>query len=207
MSSPLDPTLRSDTTSGDDGDEKGSGKRSMMERHLMKTRAVLVFGAIEPKETRRIVKQLLVLDSVSHEEPIRVYINSPGGVADDGFAIYDVLRFVKAPVITVVTGLAASAATIVMLGADKDKRFVLPNSRIMLHQPSSGVRGTASDIAISAQEILRLRKKANELFARETGHDIKKIEDDMTRDFWMSAEEAVDYGLLTKIITSSTDLP
>jgi ATP-dependent Clp protease protease subunit len=186
--------------------KKASG-RSLMERHALRSRSVLLFGGIEPVLTREVVRQILVLDQISSTKPITVYVNSPGGLADDGFAIYDVMRFVKAPVTTIVTGLAASAATIVMVGAPKDRRFVLPHSRIMLHQPSVGIRGTAADIAISAKEIIRLRLKANELFVRETGKPLDVIEKDMHRDFWMSAQEAVDYGLLTKVVTSATDLP
>lgn len=186
--------------------KKASG-RSLMERHALRSRSVLLFGGIEPVLTREVVRQILVLDQISSTKPITVYVNSPGGLADDGFAIYDVMRFVKAPVTTIVTGLAASAATIVMVGAPKDRRFVLPHSRIMLHQPSVGIRGTAADIAISAKEIIRLRLKANELFVRETGKPLDVIEKDMHRDFWMSAQEAVDYGLLTKVVTSAADLP
>ena len=178
-----------------------------LERLALRSRSVLIFGGIEPKLTREVVKQLLLIDAINSEKPIKVYVNSPGGIADDGFAIFDVMRFVKAPVTVIVTGLAASAGTIIMIGAPKERRFVLPHSRIMLHQPSVGIRGTASDIEISAKEILRLRKKANELFAAETGHPIKKIEEDMHRDFWMSAQEAVDYGLLHQVVASASDIP
>ncbi len=181
--------------------------RSIMDRQLLRARSVMIFGPIEPKLTRDVFTRIMVLDQISHEKPIRIYINSPGGVADDGFAIYDLMRFIKAPVTTIVTGLAASAATIVMVGAPAERRLILPHSRVMLHQPSVGVRGTASDIAISAKEILRLRKKANELFARETPQPIEKLEEDMHRDYWMSAQEAVDYGVAGKIIQSADDLP
>ena len=181
--------------------------RSIMDRQLLRARSVMIFGPIEPKLTRDVFTRIMVLDQISHEKPIRIYINSPGGVADDGFAIYDLIRFVKAPVTTIVTGLAASAATIVMVGAPAERRLILPHSRVMLHQPSVGVRGTASDIAISAKEILRLRKKANELFARETPQPLEKLEEDMHRDYWMSAREAVEYGLVTKIIESAEDVP
>ncbi len=186
-----------------------SSKRggSPLTRHLIKGRSVMLFGAIEPKLTKSVITQLLVLNQMDNEKPIRMYINSPGGVADDGFAIYDVMRYIEAPVQTIITGLAASAATIVMVGTPKESRFTLAHSRVMLHQPSVGVQGTASDIAISAKEIIRLRKKANELFVRETGQDLAKIEEDMHRDFWMSAQEAVDYGLLSKVITNESELP
>lgn len=190
-----------------DKDKSARSARSIMERQLLRARSVMIFGPIEPKLTREVFARLLVLDQMSKTKPIRVYINSPGGVADDGFAIYDLLRFVKCPVTTVVTGLAASAATIVMVGAPKDRRLILPHSRVMLHQPSVGVRGSASDIAISAKEILRLRQKANELFARETEREVGQLEEDMHRDYWMSAQEAVDYGLVSRIVESEDDLP
>lgn len=180
--------------------------RSLQERHLLRARSIFLFGPIEPKQTREVVQQILLLDQISSKKPIRIYINSPGGVADDGFAIYDVLRFVSAPVSTIVIGLAASAATIAMVGAPKERRFILPHSRVMLHQPSVGIRGTASDIAISAKEILRLRRKANELFQREIGQPLAKLEEDMHRDYWMSAQEAVDYGLCARVVNSTADV-
>jgi ATP-dependent Clp protease protease subunit len=176
--------------------------------HLLRARTVLVFGEIEPKLTREVVTQMLVLDQMSRTRPIKVFVNSPGGLADDGFAIFDVMRWVSAPVFSIVTGLAASAATIVLVGAKgRDHRLIMPHSRVMLHQPSQGFRGTASDIAISAKEILRLREKANQLFADETGHPIDKIESDMHRDYWMTAEETVAYGLCGRVVSSATDIP
>jgi ATP-dependent Clp protease protease subunit len=175
--------------------------------HLLKSRNILLYGPIEPKLTREVVSQLLVLDQMSKTKPIKLLINSPGGLADDGFAIYDMIRFVSAPVYTIVTGLAASAATIVLVAsADLDHRLILPHSRVMLHQPSQGFRGTASDIAVGAREILRLREKANQMFARETGHPLEKIERDMHRDYWMSAEESVQYRLVGRIIRSAKEL-
>ncbi|MDA1196279.1 MAG: ATP-dependent Clp protease proteolytic subunit [Planctomycetota bacterium] len=175
-------------------------RRNLLERHLLKSRTVLLFGGIEPRLTREFFQRVLLLDSVNSTKAIKVFINSPGGVADDGFAIYDLLKSVKSPVTTIVTGLAASAATIVLVAAPMERRLILPHSRVMLHQPSSGVRGTASDIAISAKEILRLRKKANELFVRETGQPMERLEKDMHRDYWMSAEESVAYGLIGSVI-------
>ncbi len=182
-------------------------KRQNAERYLLEARTILLFGPIEPKLTRDVIRQLVLLDQLSKTKPIRLLINSPGGLADDGFAIFDMARFVAAPVLTICTGLAASAATIVIVAAPKERRFILPHARVMLHQPSVGVRGTASDIAIGAKEILRVRKKANELFAQETGQPLAKIEKDMHRDFWMAAEEAVAYGLVGKIARTEKDLP
>lgn len=180
--------------------------RPTPERYMLKARTILLFGPIEPKLTREVVRSLVLLDQMSRTKPIRIMINSPGGLADDGFAIYDMARFVSAPIVTVVNGLAASAATIVMVAAPKASRLILPHSRVMLHQPSVGVRGTASDIAIGAKEILRVRRKANELFVRETGQSLEKIERDMARDFWMSAEEAVTYGLVSRIVTKESEI-
>lgn len=184
-----------------------AAKKSGPERFLLEARTVLLFGGIEPKLTREVIRQLVLLDQMSKTKPIKLMINSPGGLADDGFAIFDMIRFLAAPVYTICTGLAASAATIVMVASPRERRFVLPHARVMLHQPSVGVRGTASDIAIGAREILRVRKKANELFAKETGQPLDKIEKDMHRDYWMSAEEAVTYGLASRIVVSETDLP
>jgi ATP-dependent Clp protease, protease subunit len=182
-------------------------KKSGPERFLLEARSVLLFGGIEPKLTREVIRQLVLLDQMSKTKPIKLLINSPGGLADDGFAIFDMVRFLSAPVFTICTGLAASAATIVMVASPKERRFVLPHARVMLHQPSVGVRGTASDIAIGAREILRVRKKANELFAKETGQSLERIEKDMHRDYWMSAEEAVAYGLASRIVVREHDLP
>lgn len=181
--------------------------RKTPHRYLLRARTILLFGAIEPKLTRDVISSMVLLDQMSKTKPIRLLINSPGGLADDGFAIFDMARFISAPVFTICTGLAASAATIVMVAAPKEHRLILPHARVMLHQPSVGVRGTASDIAIGAKEILRVRRKANELFVKETGQPLEKIERDMHRDFWMSAEEAVAYGLAGKIVRHEREVP
>jgi ATP-dependent Clp protease protease subunit len=181
--------------------------RPSPERYMLRSRTVLLFGPIEPKLTRDVIRTLVLLDQVSKTKPIRLLINSPGGLADDGFAIFDMARFVTAPIFTLITGLAASAATIVMVAAPRERRLILPHARVMLHQPSVGVRGTASDIAIGAKEILRVRHKANELFQIETGQPMERIERDMHRDFWMSAEEAVAYGLAGKIVHQEREMP
>ena len=157
-----------------------SSPTSLIERQLLRSRSVLLFGPIESKLTKEVFTRLLMLDQMSKTKPI--------------------------PVTTIVTGLAASAATIVMVGAPRERRLILPNSRVMLHQPSVGVQGTASDIAISAKEILRLRKKANELFVRETGQPLERLEGDMHRDYWMSAEECVAYGLVGKVVTTADEV-
>ena len=137
---------------------------------------------------------------MSPVKPIKVYVNSLGGVADDGFALYALFRFVRAPVYTIVTGMAASAATILMLGAERGRRLIMPHARVMLHQPSTMIRGTAADIAVSAKELIRLRKKANDLYARETGRTVEQIEKELARDYWLSAEEALQYRIVDRIV-------
>jgi ATP-dependent Clp protease protease subunit len=174
--------------------------------YLKKARSVLVYGEIEPKLTRDVVTQLLVLDQASRTKPIKVFVNSPGGLADDGFAIYDMIRFVRAPVYTICAGIAASAATIVLLGAPKGNRLITPFARVMLHQPSTGIRGSASDIAVNAKELLRLRKKSIELYASETGRAVEQIEKELQRDYWMNAEEAVAYRIVDRIVRNVSEV-
>lgn len=188
-------------------DEKAASVSTPIVRRLLETRTVLVCGPVSDDLARDVMAQLLVLDAQSSAKPIRVFINSPGGAVDAGYAIYDVMRFVKAPVQSICAGLAASAATVILLGAPKQSRFSLPNTRYLIHQPSTGVQGQASDVVIGAQEILKLRQKVNELLARETGRPIEKIAEDTRRDYWMSAEEAREYGLITTIVSGTSELP
>jgi ATP-dependent Clp protease protease subunit len=140
------------------------------------------------------------------KKTIKIFINSPGGSADDGFAIYDMIRFVRPRVRIVSAGLSASAATVIMLAAKKEDRLALPNARIMIHQPSMRSFGAAEDLRRTAEQILKLRQRINELYAQETGQPLDKVTDDTDRDFWMSAQEAVDYGLLQKVIYSYDEL-
>ncbi|MBI4532194.1 MAG: ATP-dependent Clp protease proteolytic subunit [Candidatus Latescibacteria bacterium] len=170
-------------------------------RELMKSRTILVSQMIIPEATERVLAQLLVLEREDPDGPIKVFINSPGGSADDGFAIFDMLRFVSCPIKTISSGLTASAATIVLLATSKENRFALPNSRIMIHQPSVGVQGSASDIKITAEQVLKLRDRANRLIAEETGQPLKKVEEDTNRDYWLSPTEALEYGLIGRIAT------
>jgi ATP-dependent Clp protease protease subunit len=179
---------------------------------MLQTRTIVISQEINEELTRRVISQLLLLESEDSAKQIQVYINSPGGSADSGFAIQDLLRFVESPVITIAAGLVASAASIILLGADKDKRVSFPHARFLLHQPSTHLQGVAADLEITATEILKLRAKANQLIAAETGlaaetgQTVEKVAADMDRDFWMSAEEAVEYGLVSKIVTSRDEL-
>jgi ATP-dependent Clp protease protease subunit len=175
-------------------------------RELMKSRTILISQMIIPDVTERVLAQLLVLEREDPDGPIKVFINSPGGSADDGFAIFDMLRFVSCPIKTISSGLTASAATIVLLATSKENRLALPNSRIMIHQPSVGVQGSASDIKITAEQVLKLRDRANRLIAEETGQSLKKIEEDTNRDYWLSPTEALEYGLIGRIVTSHKEV-
>jgi ATP-dependent Clp protease, protease subunit len=198
-------------TPGPEEDDKDEDKHghvpSPIIRRLLETRTVLVCGPVTDDMAREVMAQLLVLDTQNSAKPIRVFINSPGGGVDAGYAIFDVMRFVKAPVQSICAGLAASAATVILLGAPKQHRYSLPNTRFLIHQPSTGIQGQASDVVIGAKEILNLRQKVNELLAGETGQPITRIAEDTRRDYWMSAEEAREYGLITTIVHSSGDLP
>ena len=197
------------THSGDDDDaqdeKKEKGPRGLEDR-LLKSRIVALFEPITPRSSRRVVTSLLVLDAEDPAAPLTLLVNSPGGSVDDGFAIYDTMRSVRCPVRVVCIGLAASAANIVLLGAPKNARFSLPNTRILLHQPSTGAAGQASDLAITAREILKTRAQLNGLLAKETGQKLERIEEDTNRDYWLSADEAKAYGLIHKVIAKIADI-
>ena len=195
-----------DEEEGEDEKEQKAPKTPAVAMDLLKKeRTIIISEEVSPKLTQRVMSSLLWLDSQS-DDPIKLYINTPGGSADDGFAIFDLIRFVKAPVYNISFGLNASAGTIILLGAPKERRLALPNARIMIHQPSGGSRGRSSDIEITAEEILKLRHRANEVFAAECGRTVKQVEKDTDRDYWMSPEEAIEYGLVGRIITNIDDI-
>ncbi len=189
-----------------DDKEKGEQTPAPIAKQLLESRTILLTGPVTDELSQKIMAQLLVLDAQDCEKPIRVYINSPGGSVDSGFAIYDCMRFVKSPVQAICAGLAASAATVILLGADKGQRCSLPNTRFLLHQPSTGMQGQASDIAIGAQQILKLRKRINELLVEETGQSLDQIQNDTHRDHWMTADESLAYGLIDRVVASAADL-
>ena len=178
---------------------------AIAERLAFKSRFVMLFGEITHAVARATCTRLIALAEES-DAPISVLISSPGGHVESGDAIHDVIRFVRAPVTTLGTGWVASAGTHVFLAAPKERRLCLPNSRFMIHQPGGGAGGPATDIAIQAKEILRTRERVAKVIARQTGQSLQKVLTDMERDFWMSAEEAIDYGLVSKIIQSSREL-
>lgn len=171
-----------------------------IDKRLLKARTLILSKEIDDGLARKALSHLLILEDEDPEKEITLYINSPGGSADSGFAIYDMARYVRPPVKTVVSGLCASAAVIIFLAAEKGSRLTLPNSRFLLHQPSSAAFGAASDIEITAREILNIRKRYNGIVARETGKTLEEVDRDANRDFWLSAEEAVRYGLADRVI-------
>ncbi len=177
----------------------------MMEKFL-KARTILVSEPITSDLAKRIFQNLILLEADDAERPITIIVNSPGGEADTGFGIYDMIRFVRPPARTIVAGLCASAAVMVFLAAPKDQRLSLPNSRFLLHQPSSQTFGQASDLEIASREILKLRDRYNEIVAAETGKKLDQVNEDADRDFWMSAQEAQEYGLVSRVITARKEL-
>jgi len=181
-------------------EDQGDRRIDRVAERLQDHRTILISEAVTSELAKSIVGRLLLMDFEKPGEPITVFINSPGGVIDDGFAIYDTMRFIRSPVTTVCTGLAASMATVILLGAEKGRRLVMPGCRAMIHQPSGGAIGSASDIAISAEQILKLRERINRLLSEETGQSVEQIEKDMHRDHWMTAAESVEYGLFDKVV-------
>lgn len=180
-----------------------SGERSYdIYSRLLKDRIVFVGSAIDDQLANSVVAQLLLLSAEDPDKDIYMYINSPGGSTTAGFAIYDTMQYIKPQVQTICVGFAASFGSLLLLAGAPGKRFALPNSEIMIHQPHGGAQGQASDIAISAKRILKLREKVVEITANRTGKPKEQIEKDMDRDYFMNAQEALEYGLIDGIFTS-----
>lgn len=183
-------------------EQTNRGERSYdIYSRLLKDRIVFVGSAIDDHMANSIIAQLLFLTAVDPEKDIHMYINCPGGSVTAGFAIYDTMQYIKPHVQTICTGFAASFGAILLLAGERGKRFALPNSEIMIHQPHGGAQGQASDIAISAKRILSTREKLNKLTSERTGQPLERVERDMDRDHFMTAEEAVEYGIVDRIIT------
>jgi len=184
-------------------ESSGRGERAYdIYSRLLKDRVIFIGGEIEDDMANLVIAQLLFLQNENADADISIYVNSPGGVITSGMAIYDTMQFVGCPVATYCLGQAASMASVLLAAGTKGKRYVLPNSRILIHQPMGGARGTATDINIQAEEILRMRTRLNEILAHHTGQPFAKIEEDVDRDHFMSSEEAVQYGLADQIIQS-----
>ena len=172
---------------------------------ILKARTVLVNGQVDQELAQKVISQLIALDADNHDA-IKVIITSPGGHVDSGYAIHDVMKFIESPIITIGAGWVASIAVPIFFGAPKEHRYSLPGTRYLIHQPSGGAGGQASDIRIEAQEILKIRKRINVMIAKETGQPEEKVAKDSERNYWMSAEEALDYGLVTKVVTSASEI-
>jgi ATP-dependent Clp protease protease subunit len=183
-------------------EQTGRGERAYdIYSRLLKERIIFLGTEINDDVSNLVIAQLLFLQSEDAEKDISIYINSPGGVVTAGMAIYDTMQFVKCPITTYCMGQAASMGAVLLAAGTKGKRFALPNSRIMIHQPLGGSQGQATDIEIQTKEILRMKKRLNEILADHTGKPLKTIEKDTDRDFFMSAEEAVKYGLVDEVVT------
>ena len=184
-------------------EQSGRGERAYdIYSRLLKERVIFLVGPIHDGMANLIVAQLLFLESENPDKDINLYINSPGGSVSAGLAIYDTMQFIKSDVSTTCTGLAASMGAFLLAAGAKGKRFVLPNSRVMIHQPSGGFSGQASDIEIHAKEVLYLKRRLNEMMAQHTGQPIDVIDRDTDRDNFMGSEEAVKYGLVDKVLTN-----
>jgi ATP-dependent Clp protease protease subunit len=189
----------------DNKKEKQNDGQDALVNRMLKTRTILLSGEINKDLAEKTIRQLLLLENMG-DEPVRIFIDSPGGDADAGFAIFDMIRFIKPLVWTIGMGLVASAAAIILLASPKERRVGLPNSHYLIHQPLSGIRGVATDIEIHARELDKLREKINRLIADETGKPFEQVEQDTDRDYWMTGGEAEDYGLLSKVIKSRDEL-
>jgi ATP-dependent Clp protease protease subunit len=189
-------------------EQSGRGERAYdIYSRLLKERVVFLVGPVNELSANLIVAQLLFLESENPEKDIAIYINSPGGAVSAGLAIYDTIQFIKPDVSTLCIGQAASMGALLLAAGAKGKRFALPNSRVMIHQPMGGFQGQASDIEIHAKEILYLRQRLNEILARHTGQDIKTIERDTERDNFFGSDDAVKYGLVDQVLVSRAEVP
>ena len=176
-----------------------------MDEKLFKSRCLTIFGEINDKIARSITERLLALAS-ENDEPITLYISSPGGHVESGDVIYDIIKFIKPVVRVIGTGWVASAAATIYLAADKENRFALPNTRFLIHQPLGGSRGDATDIAIQAEQMVKTRSRINQLIAEETGQPVDKVAQDTDRDYWMTVDEALSYGIVSKVVNSIEQL-
>ena len=178
---------------------------AFIDEKLFKSRSLTIFGEINDKLARSITERLLALAAES-DDPINLYVSSPGGHVESGDVVYDIIKFIKPSVRVIGTGWVASAATTIYLAADKDKRFALPNTRFLIHQPLGGSRGDATDIAIQAEQIVRTKARINQLISKETDQPLDRVAKDTDRDYWMTVEEAVSYGIVSKVIGTADEL-
>ena len=178
---------------------------NFMDEKLFKSRSISIFGQINEKIARTVTEQLLALSAES-KDPITIYISSPGGHVESGDVIYDMIKFIEPTVRVVGTGWVASAATNIYLAAKKENRYSLPNTRYLVHQPSGGSQGDATDIKIQMEQIIKTKERINKIISEETGRPLEQVEKDTDRDYWMSVDEAIDYGIVSKVISSVNDI-
>ena len=201
-----DDLILEDEEKEEDGASMNGILIGILTKGLIDARTILISDPVDHKLTAKVTAQLLFLDHQDSEKPIKIFINSPGGSVYDGFAIYDMIRFIRPRVKIISAGLSASAATVIMLAADKEDRLALPNSRIMIHQPSMRFQGVAEDVRRTAEEVVKIKKKINEMYADETGQPLEKVEEDTDRDYWMSPYEAVEYGLISRVVNGFDEI-
>lgn len=200
-------SIRPRSDDEDDDEPKAPPPRTedALAERFLKTRTILLSGEIDKESGERFIRQLLLLEALGNDT-INVLIDSPGGDVDAGYAIFDMIRFVAAPVKIVGMGLVASAAALILLAVPKDRRLGLPNSHYLIHQPLSGIRGVATEIEIHARELEKTRERVNRVIADETGQSIERVRKDTDRDFWMNADEAIAYGLISRVSATRADL-
>lgn len=198
-----------DDENGNDKDPKKEGPdrfEAMLMSRMVKERVIFMSDEVNSETAKKVINQLLLLGSLDRKKPILLFINSPGGEVYSGLAIYDMINFIEPEVVTIASGLVASMGTTILISGVKNKRFALPHARLMIHQPWGGIRGAAADIDIQAQEILRLKDMTIGILAEKTGQTKEKIQKDINRNFWMSAQEAKEYGLVDHVITTRREL-
>ena len=189
----------------EESQEEKLSSMNFMDEKLFKSRSISIFGQINEKIARTVTEQLLAL-SAENDDPITIYVSSPGGHVESGDVIYDMIKFIKPEVRVVGTGWVASAATNIYLAAKKENRYSLPNTRYLVHQPSGGSQGVATDIKIQAEQIVKTKARINKIIAEETSRPIEQVEQDTDRDYWMSVEEAIEYGIVSKVVRSVSEL-
>lgn len=189
----------------DKKEQSASNVTQMMQQKLLDSRSIIISGEINQALTEKVVTQLLLLQGIS-DAPIKIYINSQGGHVEAADTIHDMIKFITPEVHIIGTGWVASAGITIFLAAKKEHRYALPNTRFMIHQPLGGVRGQASDIEIEAKEIIRMLERVNQLIADATGQPVEKVKHDTDRNFWMNTKEAIDYGIVSRVVKSFTEL-
>ncbi|CDZ23543.1 ATP-dependent Clp protease proteolytic subunit 3 [[Clostridium] cellulosi] len=189
----------------DEEERDNARDKNIFAEKFLKTRSVIICGEINQALAEKVTMQLLLLQEMG-DDPIKIYINSQGGHVEAGDTIHDIIKFIKPKVIMIGTGWVASAGITIYLAADKENRFSLPNTRYMIHQPLGGVRGPAADIKIEAEEIIRVRQRINRLISEATGQPLEKVDVDTERNYWMNTSEAIDYGIVSRVIKSYDEL-